>query len=145
MKITIEQLEPGGQEEIIIRCTEVDSELLRLVTAVKNRRSRLTAYSGDGIVKLSPEEIFYFESVDNKVFAYCESRVCEVRLKLYELEEMYERSDFIRVSKAMILNTSKIDRFVPTLNSRLECILINGERVGISRQYLPEFKRRLEL
>ena len=145
MKITIEQLDPGGQEEIIIRCAELDSELMRLVYAVQNGRSRLTAYSEEGIVKLSPNDIFYFEAVDNKVFACCEKRVCEVKMKLYEIESLYERSDFIRVSKSMILNTSKIDRFVPSMNSRLEVVLTNGERVGITRQYLPDFKRKLDL
>ena len=142
MKITIEQLEPGGQEEIIIRCTEVDSELLRLVTAVKNRRSRLTAYSGDGIVKLSPEEIFYFESVDNKTFLYTEKSVYRCDNKLYELESMLGDTSFVRISKSCILNSSAVESVRAEFSGRLEAKLKNGEKVLVSKHYLGAFRAK---
>ena len=144
MKITIEPIENGAEEEIIIRCNNLDKDIMDLVYAVKNGRSRLTAYSSDnGIVKLSPEQILYFEAVDNKVFACCAKQVYEVKQKLYELEQLYEHSDLLRISKAMIVNVSAIERIVPAINGRLDAILSNGEKVVISRQYVPDLKKKL--
>lgn len=146
MKIIIENLPEGAEEEIVIRCSSMDSGIMELIYALKAGRSRLTAFDGDGgVVKLEPGDIFYFESVDNKVYAYCEKNVYEVKQKLYELEETYDHSDFVRITKAMIVNVSRINKIVPMFNGRLEAELENGEKVVISRQYVPDLKKKLEI
>ncbi len=145
MKITIETQSPGMEDEIIIRCAEADEELMELIYLIKSRRKPLTAYADNGIVKLSPKDIYYFESVDNRVFAYCETQVYEVKQKLYELEEMYPYSDFLRISKSVIVNVSKIALLSTAFAAKLEAKLKNGEKVIISRQYVPDLKRKLGL
>ncbi len=145
MKITIEPLQSGQEEEIIIRSDNLDSGLLELIYSIKAGRSRLTAFRNGEILKLSPSDIYYFESVDNKVSACCEKNVYEVHQKLYELEKIYDHTDFLRISKAMIVNVSKIKKIVPMFNGRLEAVLDNDERVVISRQYVPELKKKLEV
>ncbi len=145
MKITIEPLENGQEEEIIIRSNHLDSDLMELIYSIKAGRSKLTAFQDDEILKLSPADIYYFESVDNKVSACCETHVYEVKQKLYELEQIYDHTDFLRISKAMIVNVSKIKKIVPMFNGRLEAVLDNNERVVISRQYVPELKKKLEV
>lgn len=143
MKITIEALPDGQEEEIVIRSNSLDSELLDLIYALKAGRSRLTAFTEDGIVKLDSREVFYFESVDNKVCACCEKSVYDLKQKLYELESIFEHTDFVRISKAMIVNVDKIEKIVPMFNGRLEAVLKNGESVVISRQYVPDLKKKL--
>ena len=143
MKIIIEPLSEGAEEEIIIRSNSLDSELMELIYSLKAGRSKLTAFNDDEILKLAPSDIFYFESVDNRVCACCENSVYEVKQKLYELERIYENTDFIRISKAMIVTVSKIAKIVPLFNGRLEAVLSNNERVVISRQYVPDLKKKL--
>mgnify|MGYP003414390687 FL=1 len=143
MKIIIETPDQGEEDVIIIRCAELDSDIMELIYALKSERSRITAYSDDGIVKLPPKDIFYFEAVDNKVFAYCEKNVYEVKHKLYEIENMYTRSDFLRISKSVIVNVSKIVKLSPTLNGRFDAFLKNGEKTVISRQYVPDLKEKI--
>lgn len=126
MKITIETQSPDMEDEIIIRCAEADEELMELIYLIKSRRKPLTAYADNGIVKLSPKDIYYFESVDNRVFAYCETQVYEVKQKLYELEEMYPYSDFLRISKSVIVNVSKIALLSTAFAAKLEAKLKNG-------------------
>ncbi len=145
MKITIEPLPMGQEEEIIIRSDNVDANLLTLIYSIKAGRSKLTAYQDEEIIKLAPADIYYFESVDNRVSACCEKNVYEVKQKLYELEKIYDHTDFLRISKAMIVNVSKIKRIVPLFNGRLEAVLDNDERVVISRQYVPALKKKLEV
>ena len=143
MRIIIETPPGDEEDEIIIRCRELDEELMKLIYALKQGRSKLTGYDGKDIVQLSSKDIYYFESVDSKVFAYCEKKVYEVRHKLYEIEEMYESSDFQRISKSVIVNISHIGSVSPLLGARLEARLTNGERIIISRQYMPGLKKKL--
>ncbi len=144
MKITIESPPPGGEEEIIIRSDRIDDRIMALIQALKSDGAKLAGFSPKGQIRmLSPGDIYYFESVDNKVFAYCEHDVSELKYKLYELEERFAGTDFIRISKSMILNISKVERFAPAIGGRFEAILLNGEKAVISRQYVQNLKKHL--
>lgn len=143
MRIIIETPKDGDEDEIIIRCKELDEELMNLIYLLKQGRTRITGYSDRTMKQLAPKDIYYFESVDSKVFAYCEKEVYEVREKLYEIEKLYEYIDFQRISKSVIVNISLIEFISPMLGSRLEATLKNNERVIISRQYVPELKKKI--
>ena len=143
MKIVIETPQDGEEDEIIIRCHELDDEMMELIARLKSAKSLITGYKDSAVRKIVPREIYYFESVDNKVFAYCEKEVYEVKEKLYEIEERYNHSDFQRISKSVIVNVLLIEYISPLLGSRLEAKLKNGEKVIISRQYVPELKKKL--
>jgi DNA-binding LytR/AlgR family response regulator len=105
----------------------------------------LTAFSGHEIYRVKSSDIFYIETVENRSFIYCENAVYESRNKLYELEEMVSGTDFLRISKSVILNLSKVQKLIPALSGRFEAVLINDLKVIISRQYVSELKKRLEI
>lgn len=146
MKITIAEPLTGEEDEIIIKCRQTDKELIRLLREYANGSGsgRINCRRDGKIFLISPEEIFYFESVDDKVFAYCEKDVYEVRQKLYELLELLP-SDFIRSSKSTILSIDRIKSLAPAFGGRFEALLSNGEKVIISRQYVPVLKEKLGL
>lgn len=143
MKITIETPRPGEEDEIIVRCAALDEQLMKLIYALKMRQDKITGYVEDKIVKLEPKEIFYFESVDNKVFAYTDKGVYEVRRKLYEIEDDFTHMDFLRISKSSIVNVAKIAYLRPIFNGRFEAKLKNDEKIIISRQYIVDLKKKL--
>ena len=143
MIITIQTPEPGQEDEIILRCNRLDARLMNLIYQLKSDTQKLTAYRDQEITVLRPRDVFYFESVDNKVFAYCEKDVYEIRRKLYELEADFQGMDFLRISKSTIVNVAKIGHLSPAFNGRLEARLKNGEKIIISRQYVPDLKKNL--
>lgn len=145
MKITILTPEPGQEDEVIIRCASLDDRVMELLRALRNEQPKLSAYSDQGITLLDIKDVYYFESVDNKVFAYCEKQVYEVRKKLYELESELDGTDFLRISKSTIVDLSKIGHLAAAFNGRLEAKLKNGETIVISRQYVPALKKKLGL
>lgn len=143
MKITIETPSIGQEDEIIIRCTSLDDRIINLIYALKSEQDNLIGYMEDKIIKLVPKEVYYFESVDNKTFAYTAQGVYEVHKKLYELEKEYANTDFLRISKSVIVNVAKIAYIRPIFNSRFEAKLKNNEKIIISRQYVVELKKKL--
>jgi len=140
LKIIIEKPLDGEEEQIIVKCHSISPELLNVLNALKSRVSLLIAYIGNEIHRVNPSDILYIETVDNKTFLYCDKNIYETKQKLYELEEL-SMLDFLRISKSVIVNLSKIKSLAPSMSGRLEAVLLNGERVVISRQYVSELKK----
>lgn len=143
MKITIQELPEGEEDEIIIRCRIVDEQLLKLIYGIRAGQEKLTVTKDNKLFQIQLSQIFYFEAVDNRVFAYLEKDVCETRLKLYELEQRFAGTDFFRASKSTIINLAKVKNFSPAFNGRFEVCMKNGERLIVSRQYVPVLKAKL--
>ena len=145
MKITIENIPVGSEPEIIIRCNEPDDSLLQLIYSIKSSSKKLIGITDLQMHIISPRDVFYFESVDNKVFIYCKEKIFESRLRLYEIEREYENWNFFRASKSTIINIEKIKSVSPIFYGRFEALLLNNEKIIISRQYVPMLKNKLGL
>lgn len=145
MKITILEKQPDEENEIIVKCDYIDENITKLLNQFKTGRSKLSFYKDSQIILLDPNEILYFESVDDKVFAYTKDSVCESRLKLYMLEEELSKEDFFRANKAVIVNLNKLQSLSPAFGGRFEAVLKNGYKVIISRNYMTTLKEKLGL
>ncbi len=143
MKIIIEQLNIYSEVEITIKCNSIDESLEKLISSIRLYSSTISGKKDDKIYFLKPEDVLYFDTVDEKVFIYTADNVYETNLKLYEIEERFSDTSILRVSKSTVLNLIKIDYVSPLLNGRIEAMLQNGEKVIISRQYVPAFKSKL--
>jgi len=145
IKISIEEISLELEEEILIRCHEVDEEINEILNKLKSENPILLGHQQDSIHRIRLSDIYYFEAVDGKVFMYCRNNVFEVKQKLYELEELCKGKNCFRASKSTILNIAKISSVYPTISGRFEAALDNGERTVISRQYVPVLKNMLGL
>jgi DNA-binding LytR/AlgR family response regulator len=143
MKVTIVDIGPEEEEELILKCRFLDDELVNIINRFKQGGTKLTVYKESGMFFVEPAEVFYFESVDQKVFAYCACEVYQVRSKLYELLDELPGWVFVRVSKSVILNINKMKSLTPAFGGRYEALLKNGEKVIISRQYVSSLKEVL--
>jgi DNA-binding LytR/AlgR family response regulator len=144
MKIIIEMPADGDDESVIFRLREMSDEMLQLIKKLKNDSPSLLFYNGNEVIRANVSAVYYFESVDERTCACFSKSVCEVKQKLYQLEELLGDS-FMRVSKSVILNLDKVKSLSPALSGRYEAIIANGEKIIISRQYAAELKRRFGL
>ncbi|MDE6064971.1 MAG: LytTR family transcriptional regulator, partial [Lachnospiraceae bacterium] len=142
MKITIADRQDGDEDEIIIRCRQVDEQLLKLIYALKAGTEKMTVMRDGSILQIFPKDIYYFEAVDNRVFCYLEKEVLETKRKLYEIERQFAGTDFFRASKSTIINLSKVKMLSPSFNGRFEAHMKNGESLVISRQYVHALNQK---
>ena len=145
MKVTILEKKADEEDELIVRCDYLDESLTKLINQFKTGKGKMNFYKDSKIVFLEPEEVLYFESVDDTVFAYTKDSVYETKLKLYQLEEELPASIFFRANKAVIVNLDKIDSLAPVFGGRFEAVLENGYKVVVSRNYLSTLKELLGL
>lgn len=145
MKITFLEKNPDEEDEIIIKSQTPDYELLKYLNNYKKDTEKMSFYKDSKIVILETNDIFYFESVDNNVFAYTNENVYESKNKLYQLEENLDSRTFFRANKSVILNLNKIESLIPAFGGRFEAILKNNYKIIISRMYVKILKERLGL
>lgn len=104
----------------------------------------LAVKRGSDIALLEFSEIFMFRVEDKQVNVYTENQEYIIKKPLYQVEETLT-SDFVRISKTTIVNLKKIKRVAPSLKGMMFIELKNGLKDNISRKYLSEFKRALDL
>jgi DNA-binding LytR/AlgR family response regulator len=145
LKVTVDVSPDNFETEIIIKCQQIDNDLQRLMSLLKNFDEKILGVLDGSTHFVDVKDIFYFESVDKKTFIYTKSDVLETPLRLYEIEEKLSRQDFFRASKSTVINVSKIKELSPRFNGRLDALLENNEKLVISRQYVPVIKEILGL
>ena len=144
MKLTLTQSPDYTEPEVDIRYAEMEPKLQKAIDLLREDNQFLNVRSDNGTNKrIRPDSILYFASVDEKTFVYSSTEVFSSDKKLYELEEQFKDSSFVRISKACILNIDHLDSVKVLINGRLEAKLLNGEKLIINRHYVSAFKKKL--
>ena len=144
MKLEIRKIPESEPEAVEIRYHWITEEIQEIISFVKSRQGQLSATQDGKRIEVPVVDLFYAESVDERLFLYTASDSYEIRMKLYELEDLLKNKSFLRISKSMIVNLMKITSVRPALNGRFSAVLKNGEEVIISRKYVPELKKILK-
>lgn len=145
MKISIQEIPSSEEEEVVIKCHEINDDILALLNKLKTSDKQVIGIYQDEMHRISIKDVYYFETVDNKSFLYCQEKVYSSKLKLYEFEEITANSGFLRISKSTVVNAIKISHVKPSFSGRFEASMENGEKIVVSRQYVPELKKYLGL
>lgn len=135
------------KETIInIECNKTDENIIKLISFIKNinnSEKKIIGISHGETYCLDQNKILYFETVDRKTFCYTEDGVFEVGMRLYEIDEKYEDTSFLRVSKSFIVNLNRVKSVKPEFDGKMLATMDNGEKIYISRQYVSVFKKKI--
>ena len=141
MKVHIRQINDKADECLIIECVEVTPDIESIRSYALTKGTSLTGSVDNRNYQFNLSDVYYFEAVDERVFAYTKSNSYELKIRLYELENAYADKHFIRCSKSFVINLMKLESISPALNGRFTAHMKNNETIIISRQYVPDMKR----
>lgn len=142
MRVSVRKINNKAEEQVIIECVEITQEIKDIHAYVEAKGMELVGtVEGEYTKKFALEDVYYFEALDEKVFAYTKDQVYELKMRLYEVEQAYEGLHFIRCSKSVVLNLMLLDSISPALSGRFIAHMKNGEKLMISRQYAPRLKQ----
>ena len=144
MELKIRKIPIEEPEVLEIRCHKLTDDVQEIISFVKSRQGQLSTEQDGRRLEIPLIDIFYAESVDNRLFVYTAKESYEVRLKLYELEDMLRGRTFLRIQKGMLVNLMKIKSIKPALSGRYTALLKNNEEVVISRKYVSDLKQALK-
>lgn len=143
MKIIIEEKKDLAETEITVRCREMTEALAEAIAQLGVADHVFAGRREEETFFVPLRDIYYFEAVEGKLFFYTEKDIYESAVRLYKVEENLEGTSFARISKTMITNLKKMRSIKPIENSRLIATMTNGEKLVVSRQYVPEIKKKL--
>ena len=139
MKLIRKQIESTGEEAVILEYIEWTSEWENLSDYIEGKKRQIIGYgTKKEMYSIQLEDILYFEAVGDLVFAYTGDQVYEIKMRLYQVEEIVQQSGILRASKSFLVNVRKIEKVRSVLNGRFMAVMENGEEVLITRHYARE-------
>ena len=144
MLVEFEQVATAEAECAIIKAQSRTQEINSAIEMLEGNIGSIPVIKDGSTYLCRQSAIYYVESVDKRTYIYTKDNCYETKFRLYELEEMLG-GFYVRCSKAMIVNLRKIQSVKSDLGGRLATTLLNGEEIIISRSYVKEIKRRLDI
>lgn len=106
----------------------------------QNERPVLYGVYEDEKFLLEIEDIYYFDTVDRRTFAYGKSSVYQLGRTLSMLEQELKPYGFVRINKSILVNIYQIKKIKPEPNMKIIAILKNNEKLQINRGYKRSFE-----
>lgn len=144
MKVDFETVTSPQEEGAVIRARELTNDIRNAIELLEGNAGGIPVTKDGKTYFCKSSAIYYVESVDKRSYVYTKDDCFETKFRLYELEDVLG-GYFVRCSKAMIVNLRKIKTVKSDLGGRLDTTLLNGEQIIISRSYVKDVKRRLDL
>lgn len=144
MKIKVLESLDTNEIEVVIKCKKQNEQVDKIIQVLSTNLYNIIGKIGTDNYVINLDEIYYFEAVDNRVFAYCEKDIYEVSYKIQELNDILSQTSFIQTSRTVILNIKKIKKVTTQVNGRILAVLNNDEKMIITRVYAQKFKVKLK-
>lgn len=144
MKVNIDIDDQHEETAITIQAKEWTEELEEILQVIKRRKSqRLFGVEDDQTILLDPDQIDYVYAEKRRTFAALKNKRIEIKMKLYEVEEILIPHHFMRFSKSVIGNLNHIQRFELSFNGNLCVYFHSGNKEYISRTHAAKVKEKL--
>ena len=121
----------------------IDEESEAVLDRLRDTLKYIEGTCEDKKVNIAVRDIFYFETVDRKIFAYTKDMCVEVKEALRDIIDEYSKIGFVRISKSSVVNIYKIKKLEGDLNMRVIIHLKNDEKLIMNRSYKKEFYDKL--
>jgi len=145
VKLRIEVTDGLLENEVIIRCGRVDDNVQKIHSYILSLSSPgIVFYKGQQEFYIPLENILFFETDGEQVFAHTTDDAYRVKYRLYELEAMLPHS-FARAAKGTIVNTHRIYAINRNLTSSSQVRFADTHKhVYVSRHYYMSLKERMK-
>lgn len=150
MKIKVSSLEdssvPKNEIEILVKSSVISkdvNEIIEYIEQFQNKTSRRIVVNSDGIIKeINIDDIICFYS--DKKYNYCRTKEksYKIKSKLYEIEKM--DPNFIRISKACIVNSKHIKFFNLNETGRIVVVFNDDSEEVVSRRKVKSIMEFLD-
>lgn len=139
-------IDKNAEECITAVCherTPIIDQIESIIQKESNDNS-IVGYADDEFKTIEFESIEVIYVEEGKTFAVLDDkRTYRVKLRLYEIESLLP-PNFKKLSKSVIGNMKKIDRFSSTITGSVDAVFKCGRKEFISRRCFAEIKRGLK-
>lgn len=141
-------MKPYTPERILITIMRYRN-MKRQTKSLEHKDSfKLPIWFNDKMILLNPEtEISLVRAEQQRIIISSNKGEFEINTPLKEIEQKLKNHGFLRTHKSYIVNISKIREIIPWFNDTFILTLENcsQKEIPVSRHYLPEFKKILNI
>ncbi len=144
MKVQIQIEKDYVETQVIIVTKALSASIQELASRIeKEPLSVLTGMQNEKYALIKPEEIFRIYADHKKVWVQTKQGLFQIRKTLYQIEELLDEKQFVRISYSEIISLSKIVNFDLSLSGTICVNCIDGSKSYVSRRYVPKIKKIL--
>lgn len=147
MKITVDIDKNYIENEIVIKCYQINEDIMNLQKLISN-------YNYSSIdIELFKDNIEFYENVDNIIFfetqddvikAHTRNDIFTIKRRLYELEHILPHY-FCRISKSAIVNVKEIYSITKNITASSKIEFRNTHKIiFVSRGYFKPLKSKID-
>ncbi|MDO5520953.1 MAG: LytTR family DNA-binding domain-containing protein [bacterium] len=137
MKVKLQQDPHKAETEVTISYEKMDSRLHRMIGIIRQYEYTICGTIENRIFEIPLDEILYFDCTEGRTFFYTKENTYECEKNLITLEQELNQTSVLRVQKNCLMNTQHLECVSPYPNHRLLAEMSNGEKIIISRKYIP--------
>ena len=146
MKVRLEIDESLTEEDIIIRCKNINEDMKRIesmILDITKCTPLIIFYKDNKEYYLDLNDVLFFETSDYSIYSHTKDDIYLIKYRLYELENILPRN-FMRISKGAIANVNQILSISSSFGSSyLVEFNKSHKQVYVSRRYIKFLKNGL--
>ena len=92
----VDGLTASAKEQFIKGLVNAGAEIEEIHSFIESKGLELSGMiDGQYRKRFRLEDVYYFEALDEKVFAYTKEQVCEIKMRLYEVEKSFKNQQIL--------------------------------------------------
>ncbi len=112
-------------------------KILSVLQQLNNKKDSVVGFIENKLYITPTDDIIYFYTKEQKCYYKVEDKNYYIKKRLYELEEILNHEQFIRISNSCIINIRKIKCFDLNHTGNIRVKFINGDSEDVSKRRVP--------
>ncbi len=144
MKVEVKIDKDVLETTVLILAKELNDDIFELQRNIASIKSHAIAgFDNYRLEFISQEDIIRVYANMGNVYIVTKAKEYLTKTTLGELEELLNKTNFIRISRSDIINFKKVKGFDFTFVGTISVEMINGDVVYVSRRKLKDVKKYL--
>lgn len=146
MKVNVEIDKKYVEPNAVIYANQITEDIKAVVEFLKQENIKgINCLKNEQAFIVKLEEIEKIYALNGKVYLETKDETLEVRKRIYELEEILPKRNFLRISNSEIINFDKVKNIELKIYGSLVINFYSGKVTYASRRYIKKIKEFLKI
>ena len=146
MKVNVEIDKKYVEPNAVIYANQITEDIKAIVGFLKQENIKgINCLKNEQAFIVKLEEIEKIYALTGKVYLETKDETLEVRKRIYELEEILPKRNFLRISNSEIINFDKVKNIELKIYGSLVINFYSGKVTYASRRYIKKIKEFLKI
>ena len=124
--------------------TEEVQNIINYISNINKKQSQIVADKDNKIYILELKDVICFFSKDKYNYVRTVNGIYRIKMKLYELEEVLDKNDFIKISNSCIVNINQVECFDISILGTIVVKLKDDTKENVSKRNIKKVKQMLK-